>query len=107
MTMDAKPRSRLRFSIRSLMSAVVICAVLLTPIGWLIRRNALRRAWLMRAEADRARAIALAERARAEYFGRVQAEKKTDLQSVREQLEEKYPESGPDNQRRSVWLDRA
>jgi hypothetical protein len=65
MTMGARPRVRLRFTIRSLRIAVVICAVLLAPIGWLVRRQALRELWRSRAEADRLRSIELSERARA------------------------------------------
>src|SRR5690349_13408949 len=59
---------RFRYSIRSLMIAVVVCALLLVPIGWMARRMALLETWRMRAEADRMRAIALAERARAEFL---------------------------------------
>jgi len=74
MTRGAVQRDRFRFSVRSLMIAVVVCALSLVPIGWLARRNLLLEARRMRAEAEQARAIALAERARAEYLARVRAE---------------------------------
>ena len=51
MTIDTVPRHRFRFSIRSLMIAVMVSALLFTPIAWLARRSALVQAMRLRAEA--------------------------------------------------------
>jgi hypothetical protein len=67
---------RFRLSIRMLMIAIAACALMLTPIGRLVREKALHKAWLLRAEAARMRAIALEERFRAEQRARAHAEKR-------------------------------
>jgi hypothetical protein len=73
MTIAEIARRRFRFSIRSLMIAVLVCAFLLTPIAWLVRQNALLRAEQLRAAAYRQRAVVLGERARAEFLARTRA----------------------------------
>src|SRR4051794_20981157 len=75
---------RFRYSIRSLMIAVAACAILLVPIGWMARRNALLETWRMRAEVDRMRAIALAERARAEFLAARTASRATRTDTILE-----------------------
>jgi hypothetical protein len=76
MTCGIADRRRFPSSIGRLMIAIAVCALLLAPVGWIARERALRRAWLMRAQADRLRAIALEQRFRAEQWRRMRAEQR-------------------------------
>jgi hypothetical protein len=55
------------------MIAVVVCAFMLTPIAWRVRQIALAQAQITQAAAQRKRAIALAEQARANFLATVTA----------------------------------
>jgi hypothetical protein len=60
-------------SVRSLMIAVVVCALLLTPLAYLARQNALRKFRREQAGAHRLRALALGQQARAAFLARARA----------------------------------
>jgi hypothetical protein len=61
--MQAAEEHRFRLSVRTLMIAVAVCALLLAPLIWLMRQNALLRSQQMRAVEAERMARAAAERA--------------------------------------------
>jgi hypothetical protein len=76
MTCDTVDRRRFHSSIGGLMATIAVCALLLTPVGWMARERALRNVWRMRAYAARQRAIALEQRYRAEHLARIRAQQR-------------------------------